>query len=81
MTYEITGDITFVAVYKEVAPPAPAEPKFYETPMGQCAIVLAVFVVGLFAFAVVTGRIELPKFTVSRVKPEAPEQVEEEKKP
>ena len=81
MSYEITGDITFVAVYKEVAPPAPAEPKFYETPMGQCAIVLAVFVVGLFAFAVVTGRIELPKFKVSRVKPEAPEQVEEEKKP
>lgn len=81
MTYEITGDITFVAVYKEVAPPAPAEPKFYETPMGQCAIVLAVFVVGLFAFAVVTGRIELPKFKVSRVKPEEPEQVEEEKKP
>lgn len=82
MTYEITGDITFVAVYKEVAPPAPAEPKFYETPMGQCAIIIAVFIVGLFFFGVFTGRIELPKFKVSRVgKDEVVEQVQEEKKP
>lgn len=82
MTYEITGDITFVAVYKEVAPPAPAEPKFYETPMGQCVIIIAVFIVGLFFFGVFTGRIELPKFKVSRVgKDEVVEQVQEEKKP
>lgn len=83
MTYEITGDITFVAVYKEVAPPEPEQPKFYQTPLGQCAIILAVFVVGLVFYGIFTGRIAVPKFKISRVeKTEEPvEQVEEEKKP
>ena len=84
MTYEITGDITFVAVYKEVAPPEPEQPKFYQTPLGQCAIILAVFVVGLVFYGIFTGRINVPKFKISRVeKTEEPavEQVEEEKKP
>ena len=74
-------DIEFVASFTEADPIVPEKPKFYETPMGQCAIVLAVFVVGLILFGVFTGKIELPKFKVSRVKPEEPEQVEEEKKP
>ena len=84
MTYEITGDITFVAVYKEVAPPEPEQPKFYQTPLGQCAIILAVFVVGLVFYGIFTGRINVPKFKISRVEKaeeSAVEQVEEEKKP
>lgn len=74
----VTADMT---VYAKAIPEPEKEPAFYETPMGQCAIVLAVFVVGLILFGVFTGKIELPKFKVSRVKPEEPEQVEEEKKP
>lgn len=83
MTYEITGDITFVAVYKEVAPPEPEAPKFYQTPLGQCAIILAVFVVGLVFYGIFTGRIAVPKFKISRVEKadEPVEQLQEEKKP
>ena len=74
----VTADMT---VFAKAIPAPEKEPAFYQTPMGQCAIVLAVFVVGLILFGVFTGKIELPKFKVSRVKPEEPEQVEEEKKP
>lgn len=79
----LTADVTLVAVYKEVAPPAPAEPKFYETSAGQCAIVLAVFLLGFIGYMIHVGKIEVPKFKVSRVgKEEAPVvKTEEEPKP
>ena len=75
-------DIEFVASFTEADPIVPEKDPFYKTPMGQCAIIIAVFIVGLFFFGVFTGRIELPKFKVSRVsKDEVVEQVQEEKKP
>ena len=42
--------------------PAPVEePGFFHTPMGQCAIILAVFVIGaLFAVAYTKGLIKVP---------------------
>ncbi len=76
-------DIEFVASFTEADPVVPEQPKFYQTPLGQCAIILAVFVVGLVFYGIFTGRIAVPKFKISRVeKIEEPvEQVEEEKKP
>lgn len=70
MTYDITGAVTFVAVYKEVAPPAPEEPGFFSTPTGQCVAVLVVFAIGVLGYLIYTGKIELPKFKISRVKGE-----------
>lgn len=70
MTYPIESDVTFVAVYKEVAPPAPEEPGFFSTPAGQCVAVLVVFAIGVLGYLIYTGKIELPKFQISRVKGE-----------
>lgn len=39
----------------------PEEIMFYDTPMGQCAIVIAVFLGGLLAWALATGKITIPK--------------------
>lgn len=76
----VTADMT---VYAKAIPAPEKEPAFYQTPMGQCAIILAVFIVGLVFYGIFTGRITVPKFKISRAeKTEAPvEQVEEEKKP
>ncbi|MBQ8372685.1 MAG: InlB B-repeat-containing protein [Candidatus Methanomethylophilaceae archaeon] len=75
----VTADMT---VYAKAIPEPEKEPKFWQTPMGQCAIIIAIFIGGLFFFGVFTGRIELPKFKVSRVgKDEVVEQIQEEKKP
>ena len=48
----ITGDMTFVAMYRDAPEPVPEEPAFYETTTGQAAIVLIVFVIVLFIAAV-----------------------------
>ena len=76
----VTADMT---VYAKAIPAPEKEPAFYQTPMGQCAIILAVFVVGLVFYGIFTGRITVPKFKISRAeKIEAPvEQPQEEKKP
>ena len=50
--YQYTEDVTFIANYVAVEPPAPEEPAFYETTTGQAAIVLIVFVIVLFVAAV-----------------------------
>lgn len=47
-----TEDTTFVAVYEVAEPPAPEEPAFYETTTGQVAIIIVVFVLLLFGYAV-----------------------------
>lgn len=53
MSYEIVGDITFVAVYKEADPPA--GPGFFETTTGQCvAVIIAVVIIALI-YAVATN--------------------------
>lgn len=77
----LTSDVTLVAVYKEVAPPAPAEPKFYETSAGQCAIVLAVFLLGFIGYMIYAGKIEVPKFKISRVGKEDAPVVKNEEEP
>lgn len=50
--YQYTEDVTFIANYVAVEPPAPEEPGFFETTTGQAAIVLVVFVIVLFVAAV-----------------------------
>ena len=50
MTYDITEDITFVAVYKEADPPA--GPSFFETTEGKCVAVLIAVVIIAFVYAV-----------------------------
>ena len=60
-TKPITGDVTVTAV--ETAPAAPA---LWDTSIGQCAIIIVVFLIGLFLWAVYTGKITLPKFSVVR---------------
>lgn len=53
MSYDITEDITFVAVYKEADPPA--GPGFFETTTGQCvAVIIAVVIIAL-VYAVATN--------------------------
>ena len=53
MSYDITEDITFVAVYKEADPPA--GPGFFETTTGQCvAVIIAVVIIALI-YAVATN--------------------------
>lgn len=47
-----TEDTTFVAVYEVAEPPAPEEPAFYETTTGQVAIVIVVFALLFFGYAV-----------------------------
>lgn len=72
----ITADTTVNA--KPV--PAPVEePGFLETPMGQCALILGLFVVGAgVAFAASKGLIKLPKRKVDAPVAEVPE-VKEDK--
>ena len=48
--YEYTEDVTFVAVYEVAEPPAPEEPAFYETSMGQIAIVIVIFAILAFGY-------------------------------
>jgi len=62
---EIVEDTVVVA--KESAPAAPA---FWNTALGQCAIIIAVFVLGLFFWALYSGKIELPKVKITRRKQE-----------
>ena len=50
--YEYTEDVTFVAVYEVAEPPAPEEPAFYETSMGQIAIVIVIFAILAFGYGV-----------------------------
>lgn len=50
--YKYTEDVTFVANYEVAEPPAPEEPAFYETTTGQMAIVIVVFVLLFFGYAV-----------------------------
>lgn len=50
LNYDITGDITFVAVYKEADPPA--GPSFFETTEGKCVAVLIAVVIIAFVYAV-----------------------------
>lgn len=50
--YQYTEDVTFVAIYEVAEPPAPEEPAFYETTAGQAAIVIVVFVLLFFGYAV-----------------------------
>lgn len=53
MEYAYTGDVTFVAIYRSIAPVAPEEPGFFETTSGQIALVVIVIVVlGAVALAV-----------------------------
>ena len=47
-----TEDTTFVAVYEVAEPPAPEVPAFYETTTGQVAIVIVVFALLFFGYAV-----------------------------
>lgn len=53
MSYDITGDITFVAVYKEADPPA--GPGFFQTTEGKCVGVLIAVVIIAFIYAVYTN--------------------------
>ena len=53
MNYAITGDITFVAVYKEADPPA--GPSFFQTTEGKCVAVLIAVVIIAFIYAVYTN--------------------------
>ena len=50
--YQYTEDVTFVAVYEVVEPPAPEEPGFFETSTGKTVAVLIAFVVILLIAAV-----------------------------
>lgn len=50
MSYDITEDITFVAVYKEADPPA--GPSFFQTTEGKCVAVLIAVVIIAFIYAV-----------------------------
>ena len=53
LNYDITGDITFVAVYKEADPPA--GPSFFQTTEGKCvAVIIAVVIIAL-VYAVATN--------------------------
>ena len=53
MTYAITEDITFVAVYKEAD--APAGPDFIDTNEGKCVLILIGVALVAFAYAVYTN--------------------------
>lgn len=50
--YQYTKDVTFVAIYEVAEPPAPEEPAFYETTTGQVAIIIVVFALLFFGYAV-----------------------------
>ena len=50
--YQYTEDVTFVAIYEVAEPPAPEEPAFYKTTTGQVAIVIVVFALLFFGYAV-----------------------------
>ncbi|MFA6711091.1 MAG: InlB B-repeat-containing protein [Candidatus Methanomethylophilaceae archaeon] len=61
----VTEDLTITATESE-----PGAPAFWNTALGQCAIIIAVFLVGLVAWALYTGKIELPKVKITRGKQE-----------
>ena len=47
---------------------APAAPEFWDTALGQCAIIIAIFVIGLLIWALFTGKIEPPTVKITRGK-------------
>ncbi len=51
--YDITEDVTFVAIYDKA--PAPAGPGFFQTTTGQCTIVILVVLILAFIYAVHTN--------------------------
>lgn len=70
--YDITQDVTFVAIYDKA--PAPAGPGFFQTSFGQCTIVLLIVVILVFAYAVHTNMFglkdTLASFKLQRVRKE-----------
>lgn len=54
-TYEITEDVTFVAMYRDAPEPVPEEPAFYETNVGMIAIFLVIVVIAAFIYAYMTN--------------------------
>lgn len=80
--FDFTTPITEDTVVSAKAIPAPVEePGFFETPMGQCAAILAVFIVGVvLAFGFSKGYIRIPeKLQRKKAAPvEVPERKEDE---
>ena len=76
-TTPITADTTVPA---KVIPAPVEEPGFFETPMGQCAAILAVFVIGaVLAFGFSKGFVQIPeKLQKKKVTAEVPERKEDE---
>ena len=54
-TYDITEDVTFVAMYRDAPEPVPEEPAFYETNAGMIAIFLVIVVIAAFIYAYMTN--------------------------
>ena len=54
-TYDITEDVTFVAMYRDAPEPVPEEPAFYETNVGMIAIFLVIVVIAAFIYAYMTN--------------------------
>ena len=82
MKFTYTTDTTFLAVYEAVAPPAPEEPEFLETTMGQCTVILVLFILGLGLYqANKMGYIAMVKNKIFKKKVEAPAEGEEAGKP
>ena len=71
---DLTAHVYEDTVIVAKAIPAPVEePGFFHTPMGQCAIILAVFVIGaLFAVAYTKGLIKVPSRKAKTEVPAAP---------
>lgn len=75
-------DTIVIAQYVLADPPVEPEPKFYQTTAGQCAIILALFVLGLALYqANKMGYFAVVKNKVLRKKVEAPVEGEEAGKP
>ena len=60
--FVVKADVAFYAAFTAVEPvvdepePAPSAPAFWETALGQCAIICAVFLAGLIIWVVVNRR-------------------------
>lgn len=67
LTYPYIEDTTFTAVYKAVAPAAPAEPGFLDTTSGQITAIIAVMVV-LFVAALLVAPASPVNYKVIRDK-------------
>lgn len=63
MKYDITSDITFVAVYKQADPPA--GPGFFETNEGKCVAVIIGVALLAFVYAVYTNMFGMKDFLTS----------------